>query len=107
MQEAASLALVTCAALIHIQEVKTVHWSDYYPENARVPRLDPSWNLVIDGVEHYPTMPSSTMRCCNCGLEHKVSYSVRKVVHKEGNNVIMEGAESPDAYQVGVTAWRL
>ena len=82
-----------------------VTWSDWYPENPRVPRAE-ALHQVEDGVEHYPAYPESVMRCCDCGLEHRLRYRVFKALRRTANQVTIVPLPDDGSYQVGVTAWR-
>lgn len=84
----------------------TVQWCDYWPANARVPKIDPEgFAKVIDNEEVFPVMKNNRMKCCDCGLVHEIDYSVYKVKGKVPAGQILLPARGK--YQISITVRRV
>lgn len=81
-------------------------WCDYWPLNARVPRIDPEgYAKVIDNEEVFPAMKNNRMKCCDCGLVHEINYSVYKVKGVVPAGQVLKPVKGK--YQVSITVRRI
>ncbi len=54
----------------------------------------------------FPTMPESTMICCDCGLVHKIRLEVFQVVKVLPDEYFESRPTEPGKYRVKLTSWR-
>lgn len=64
---------------MHKSRHRVIEWTDYWPENARVPRLDPTgghWTFNVDGVEpgDLPARIDIATRSCGLLLDRPSSF---------------------------------
>ena len=70
-------------------------------------KLPKGYTQVYDNQEHFPVMREGIMRCCDCGLEHKVDFRVYEVLDRQGQQITIVPLESSERYQVGITTRRV
>lgn len=85
---------------------ENTEWSYFYPENARVPRINHDGTThARDGKEVFPNMEGFSLSCCRCGLKHIVKPKVYHVVGrtKAGTKLTPAGKRE---FQISLTLSR-
>ena len=59
-----------------------------------------------DGEPVFPEMDGYKMRCCDCGLVHKIDFRAVKIVKRFDNGTFAYKTLDTEKYGVELTAWR-